>query len=100
MLEEELKGASVDVGAIEEWRRKDAEYRGRLTDLEAATQARNQVQSCHLLVTWPMIRLFEGYHARRLADLDAATQACIQVQRWCQYVVCTRLSWIECGHLK
>ena len=43
MLEEELKGASVDVGAIEEWRRKDAEYRGRLSDLDAATQARNQV---------------------------------------------------------
>ena len=45
MLEEELKGASVDVGAIEEWRRKDAEYRGRLADLDAATQARNQVSS-------------------------------------------------------
>lgn len=44
ILEEELKSANVDLGAIEEWQRKDADYRGRLSDLEAATRARNQAQ--------------------------------------------------------
>ncbi len=44
MLEEELKSANVDVSAIAEWQRRDTEYRGRLTDLEAATQARNQAR--------------------------------------------------------
>ena len=58
MLEEELKGASVDVNAIEEWRRKDAEYRGRLADLDAATQARNQVtHPCRSRVSMYLSRL-------------------------------------------
>ena len=58
MLEEELKGASVDVNAIEEWRRKDVEYRGRLADLDAATQARNQVTpSCESSVSMHLCKV-------------------------------------------
>ena len=34
-----------DLGAIEEWRRRDADYGQRLRDLEAATAARNEVQT-------------------------------------------------------
>ena len=58
MLEEELKGASVDVNAIDEWRRKDAEYRCRLSDLDAATQARNQVTlSCRSTASMHLCKL-------------------------------------------
>ena len=52
MLEEELKTANVDVGAIAEWQRRDTEYRGRLADLEAATQARNQARGAPRCGTW------------------------------------------------
>ena len=44
MLEEELGRMAPDLGAVEEWRRRDAEYAQRLRDLEAATSARNEVR--------------------------------------------------------
>ena len=43
MLEDELGRMAPDLGVIEEWNRKDAAYGQRLTDLEAATAARNEV---------------------------------------------------------
>ena len=43
MMEEELGRMAPDLGAIEEWRAKDAAYSQRLRDLEAATTAHNQV---------------------------------------------------------
>ncbi len=43
MLEDELGRMAPDLGVIEEWKRKDAAYGQRLTDLEAATAARNEV---------------------------------------------------------
>ena len=43
MLEEELGRMAPDLGVIEEWQRKDTAYGQRLTDLEAATAARNEV---------------------------------------------------------
>jgi len=46
MLEEELGRMAPDLGVIEEWQRKDADYQQRLRDLEAATAARNQVLHC------------------------------------------------------
>ena len=38
-----------DLGAVEEWRRKDADYAQRLRDLEAATAARNQARCAAVL---------------------------------------------------
>ena len=43
MLEDELGRMAPDLGVIEEWKRRDAAYAQRLTDLEAATAARNEV---------------------------------------------------------
>ncbi|CAK0785709.1 hypothetical protein CVIRNUC_008920 [Coccomyxa viridis] len=56
MLEDELGRMAPDLGVIEEWKRKDAAYGQRLTDLEAATAARNEVR--------------EGYERLRKARLD------------------------------
>ncbi|EIE19557.1 RecF/RecN/SMC protein [Coccomyxa subellipsoidea C-169] len=47
MLEEELGRMAPDLGVIEEWKRKDADYTTRLADLEAATAARNEVREAH-----------------------------------------------------
>lgn len=44
MLEEELGRMAPDLGVIEEWKRKDADYTQRLRDLEAATAARNEAR--------------------------------------------------------
>ena len=45
MMEEELGRMAPDLGAIEEWRAKDAAYAQRLRDLEAATAQRNQARA-------------------------------------------------------
>ncbi len=44
MLEEELGRMAPDLGVIEDWKRKDADYTTRLADLEAATAARNEAR--------------------------------------------------------
>ena len=45
MLEEELKAMNPDMGAIEAYARKDAEYTTRVTELDAATAQRDEVCS-------------------------------------------------------
>ena len=46
MLEEELKAMSPDMGAIEAYARKDAEYTTRVAELDAATAQRDEVSVC------------------------------------------------------
>lgn len=46
-----------DLGVIEEWQRKDADYQQRLRDLEAATAARNQALLCRS--AWHAISCFQ-----------------------------------------
>jgi structural maintenance of chromosome 4 len=45
ILEEELGRMAPDLGVIDEWKRKDADYSQRLCDLEAATASRNKVRA-------------------------------------------------------
>ncbi|KAK2077533.1 hypothetical protein QBZ16_004378 [Prototheca wickerhamii] len=47
MLQEEMQRCSVDLGAIEAWRAKDAEYASRVAELERATAARDEVRRAH-----------------------------------------------------
>ena len=46
MLEEELGRMSPDMGAIEAYRKKDADYCTRVQELETATAQRDEVLSC------------------------------------------------------
>ena len=45
MLEEELKAMNPDMGAIEAYARKDADYIARVAELDTATAQRDEVQS-------------------------------------------------------
>ena len=74
MLEDELGRMAPDLGVIEEWKGKDAAYGQRLSDLEAATAARNEVwlpsQGCKL-------HLPPSSHLPCLhPDLQSTTAAC------------------------
>ena len=50
VLEEELARMSPDLGAIEAYRKKEADYKNRAQELESATGQRDEVSHFHLLV--------------------------------------------------
>ena len=70
MLEEELKAMNPDMGAIEAYARKDAEYTARVADLEAATAERDQVcATCDSAVEDHLVSSLAGlFPALSLAD--------------------------------
>lgn len=47
VLEEEMQRMNIDLGALEAWRAKDAEYVGRVSELESATAERDAVRREH-----------------------------------------------------
>ena len=77
MLEEELRVMDPDMGAIEDYRRKDAEHAQRLTDLEALTAERDQVrfQCVH---HWLM--LYNGLWQTKLLHISWAQPCCPMVR--------------------
>ena len=69
MLEEELKAMSPDMGAIEAYARKDAEYATRMTELDDANAQRDEVRifpscmaSCASIASFDILRCRGLWH--------------------------------------
>ena len=102
ILEAELEAASPDMGAIEAWRRKDAEYAQRCADLESATAARNQARA-HLLFSFEAVQQTSKVHTSKVTSILHVPGICSHTPIYCPQQIpntCTKPMLCGCDPLE